>query len=380
MTTILFERISWMFNTFTETLSKLKLAGLLQKIYEDYKNFIEARERRRCSNINHLPEDCLVAIFSKLDQKELITCSAVCKQWKFILDYHSELYHSVNLTLRKHQLPPHIKGSSVGLSITRQQESNRNLVTFLVNKGASVRKLHIDWCFIDQFGFDTLGFLVSSKCCKALRTLSLNWSEDWSFGESPDFDGSYEYFLSLLVLLKKHCDTQLRSICTQFNWTADSVKYLGQFSQVKSLEIRCVPRVHCVQKWHIDKLLGSLKSLKHFRLVVTILPKLVQIYSFKSDSLVTLDVSNCVNLLISEMELPSLQSFVAVNLQCHRMGAHLHKFCLLDVLRNGCPILFDVNGNRVVKDDRDLGLSQDELQKNKICFCPRHNFKIHKSF
>lgn len=380
MTTIIFERISWILTSLTETLSKLRFSGVLQRVCSDYQNL---RRLRRCSNINQLPEDCLVSIFSKLDQKELINCAVVCKQWKFVLDFHPELYHNVRISLKRPPVDHGYHRRSICNeypSLSRQQESNRGLVQFLINRSVTIRRLAVDWCFIDQFGFDTLGYLLSSSCCRKLKKFNLNWSESWNLGDSAEFDKSYEFFLSVLVLLKKHCDSQLRTICTQFNWTADSVKYMSQFNKLKHLEIQCVPRVHCVQKWHIDKLMSSLSKLEHFKMVVTILPKLVQKYSFKSESLVVLDISDCVNMLINDIELPCLKYFKASNLQCHRMGVHLHQFCLLDTLMQGCPMLCDINGNKVDRHAPDFGISVEEHQKNKICFCPKHNFKVHMSF
>ena len=374
MSTVIFERISWIFNALTDTVSKLKISGLLQQIYDDYKRVLfDSRGFFKRNTILNLSEDCLVEIFKKLEHKDLVNCSKVCKQWQNVIECHHELWYSVKFALKcsASNIPAFHASNfdQLQLKTIIQHKQNRSVAKFLSNNHVHVRSLAIDFSELEQLGFNVLAFVLSSGCCETLRRASLKWSENWSYGDSPEFCQSHKFFLALLALLQEFVGRDFISLSSYFHWTADSVRIISHFRQIHHLELHSVPRVHCIQKWYIDKLLEELVNLKKLKLTVTCIPKLAQQYSFSSLSLETLDISNCVNFFIASAEMPNLKYFIAEDVQCHRMGINMHKFCLLDVLETGCPKLQRINKYPIARNDNRWTLNNKQC---KMCFCARH--------
>ena len=373
MTTVLFERISWIFNALTDTISKLKISGILQHIYDDYRQILlDGRGLFQRNKIHILSEDCLVEIFKKLDHKDLVNCSMVCGQWQSIIECHHELWYEVKFAVKDNvSKVPILSPANYPLRYQTaiQQKQNRLIAKFLTNNQIPLRRLDIDFSDLDECGFNIIAFVISFGCCRKLKRASLKWYENWSYGDSPEFCRSHTYYLALLALLHEFAGSSLLTLSTYFNWTADSIRSVTQFKHLQYLELHSVPRVHCIQKWHIDKILEQLVNLKTLKIVVTCIPKLVQQYSFCSTSLETLDISNCVNFFIGEADLPNLKNFLAEDLQCHRMGIYMHRFCLYDVLESGCPKLQNINRQPLQRNGDTWVLNK---KQDKICFCSKH--------
>ena len=363
-----FTGLSWLFTVIMNMFFKLNSADLWDLVtFSAASSATEDEEW--VTGVNSIPEECLVYMFRFLEHRDLIRCAFVCKHWKATVDAHPELWGSAELRLLK---PP----KSSFFSYMCQPDRTRTYVDCLIAKEARLKSLSVDLHHYDSDNFNTLSKLLSSGCCHRLRNVKLTWYESQRCTEKAHcFGFSFAFFLSTLTLLRAYCDG-ISTLHCQLNWTDESVKYISSFVNLRMLEIGCMPRVHNISNIHIDVLLRSLRFLQIFRIVVTIEPTSLQRYSFRSESLRTLDISGCVNVMIGEMVLPNLESFIAKGILCHRKCVSAHKFCLFKVLRNGCPSLQMVNETRVFQDSDDLGLSEVEKCKLKICFCARHKMVI----
>lgn len=360
-----FTGLSWLFTVFMNVFLKLNNADLWDLVTFNTASATSSEDEERTTGINDIPEECLVYLLRFLEHRDLIRCAFVCKHWKATVDAHPELWGSAELRLLK---PP----KKSFFSYVCQPDRTRTYVDCLIAKEARLKSLAVDLHHYDSENFNTLSKLLSSGCCHRLRNVKLTWYESKRCTERAHcFGFSFAFFLSTLTLLKAYCDG-ISTLHCQLNWTDESVKYVSSFENLRMLEIGCMPRVHNISKIHIDTLLQSLRYLQIFRLTVTIEPKCLQKYAFRSQSLRALDISGCVNVMISEMVLPNLENFNAKGILCHRKCVSVHKFCLFEVLRDGCPSLQMVNEARLFHDSDDLGLSEEEKCKLKICFCPRH--------
>ena len=361
-----FTGLSWLITVIMNVFFKLNNKDLWDLVtFNTTGSELSAEDEDWSPGINDIPEECLVYLLRFLEHRDLIRCAFVCKHWKTTVDAHPELWRSAELRLLK---PP----KKSFFSLLYPPDRNRTYVDCLIAKEARLKYLSVDLYHYDGENFQTLSKLLSSGCCHRLRNVKLTWYESKRCTErARSFGFSFAFFISTLTLLRAYCDG-ISTLNCQMNWTDESVKHISSFVNLRMLEIGCMPRVHNISKQHIDTLLQSLRYLQIFRLTVTIEQGCLQRYAFRSQSLRTLDISGCVNVMIGEMDLPNLESFNANGILCHRKCVSEHKFCLFDVLRDGCPSLQVVNDTRVYHDSNDLGLSEEEKSILKICFCPRH--------
>lgn len=365
MRDVLYKQFSWIFYIIIDIMSNTTFATIFQKVFPDYTRLSLPYVQMRRSLTEDLPDDCLLLIFEKLEQDDLLNCTAVCKRWKTLLGTNRRLWNTVNfqvgaISSRKTQE----RASSVN---RKRTFSNRKTVQFLVSNGLRPKVLTIQHNSFDTVAFRTLATLIASGSCQDLTRFSIKWYEEWNFSASRDedeFHTDHLHFLNLMALLKSHTGQSLSSMTTQLYWTTASLRHLCEFKHLSHLEVNAFPRVHCIYPWQITKILEELCELQSLKLTVTINPQFIRTLSFKSQSLTSLDISDCVNLFISEMELPNLRNYMALNVQCHRAALCYHTFCLHAVLAEGCPRLETINNQP---------LSTVPLeQQSKICFCHTH--------
>ena len=344
----------------------------IQRLFADYKipMMLDLLKNQTC--ILDLPEECLLLIFENLDQKDLIACSNVCKQWQDTVVMNRSLWKAIKL-----QSDFHVR-KNVGISrfaaTTKEYDTcsfaNRRIVQFLVRHDIHPDTIMIKYPSLDTRTHDTLSLLISSGCCHRLTSCAIKWCEDWNFSDSDEFATDLSHFLSIMSLLKEYTGISLHRMKTQLIWTAESVRHICEFKQLSHIELNAFPRVQCVYRSNIEKLLDALQNLESLKLTVTVMPKFAERFSFKSESLLSLDISDCVNFFIEEMHLPNLHTFCAVNIQCHRMALFLHTFCLHTVLRNGCPRLRYIHSGPADKTGNHA--SAPSSAKGRICFCHEH--------
>lgn len=326
-----------------------------------------------CKNVYYvvdLPEECLVCILAFLSHDDLITCRSVCKQWELVTDSYPELWSSAHIRLIRLS----DKGSDL-IAYYKQLQRSGAYVEYLINRRARIRTLNVNMSTINKANFNLIALLLTSGCCQQLHSFTFKWFVDWTTGDCPSFDTSFVLYLSILKLLETFC--RLKSLKTQFNWTLDSVDYISSFKSLRRLEIFCLPKVHSIQKWHIDKVLNELPNLEALKLQVTIIPKNVQRFTLISKSIKRLDLSNSANLIISEMKLPSLQEFLATNVRYSKQDVSLALFlqdvaCLFEVIHLGCGNIKMIN-NVPVRPENGLGLDDNAKSGLRICFCPLHS-------
>lgn len=359
---------TWVYHSFNGLVSRFKPTKLFGLLLSDpLTNSLSIDCAEFDTGISDLPEECLVYIFQYLEHKDLGKCENVCKLWKSLIGDWPQLWRQVNIeqTSGVHNDP------SYGL-LDSEHNKLVSYVNHLVSMSARIESLSLNVTRYDEDTYSVIAFLISSGCCANLKSTRIKWTEECSYGETPGFDQSFIFYLSTLELMAKFCP-DITNLKTQFNWTFDSVNYLTKFRNLRVLDILCVPRVHTIQKWHIDKILCHLQNLCVFHLAVTLMPNLVQKFSLISKSLRVLDISNCVNLLITEMDLPNLQKLDARGLLCHRRVAILHKtFCLFDVLRNGCPVLTTINGQKCNPSQDGFGIPLSNQCTMHLCYCHNH--------
>ena len=168
-------------------------------------------------------------------------------------------------------------------------------------------------------------------------------------------------------MLGRYIGSALHSIKTQICWRTPVVERLIRMKHLRKLELRALPLVHSISQVDLNVLLKALENLESLKITVTIMPRTCDTYALESQSLQTLDVSDCVNLILEKLCLPNLRHFVAKNVHFYRTTAMLHSKCLFVVLKEGCPQLQRLNDDPVRTES-----GSKLLPDHKICFCAVH--------
>ena len=362
----------WVYDSFSGLLTRFNPTRMLALLYND--TLTETLPIKGCysTGISDLPEEILVYILQFLDHKDLGRCERVCTEWKNVIHNRPALWSHVKIE----DTPPGKSSKAMNVYCRMsQQEKLVSYVNHLVMLGARVETLTINLERYNEATYNVVAFLISSGCCAHLQKSSITWTEDCSYGATAEFEKSYIFHLSTLELLNKF-SPELTNLRTQFNWTFDSINYLSKFKKLQNLDILCVPRVHTIQKWHLEKILNHLTSLESLKLRVTMMPPLQHKLNLVSKSLKRLDVSHCVNFVVGSMDLPNLEVLEGESMQCHRQVIIFHRsFCFYDVLENGCPSLKRVNDWTVRSKEPVFGLPFEKQCQMKICHCSRHRMQ-----
>ena len=331
--------------------------------------------RVKCSNGSHkwtskpavfmLPEDCLLHVLGFLSECDLVTCSLVCKQWHQVVSTWSTLWKRVKLRLAKR--PGHIR------HYLSQLEKQQHHVLFLIRKKVLISHLTVKFTQFDESSFNTLAMLLSSGCCEKLQHIQIRWcNEPASEQTGTQFEKNFVFFLSCLKILQTFSKSTIHSFDMQFFGTMDSVEYVSSFVKLKYLRLRWVPKRQCMQRWHLNELLSSLKYLTVIKLDAIIMLKSLQKFSFTSPTLRVINISGCINFIITQMDLPRLNIFTAFNVRYNIMCKDIYTFCFFNVLKSGCPDIETINDQRLVKNDDNFGLSSGFIKDSKLCMCHNH--------
>ncbi|XP_006814589.1 uncharacterized protein LOC102800810 [Saccoglossus kowalevskii] len=318
---------------------------------------------RRPSSFQDLPVECLAVIFGCLNEQEICSAALVCRRWHEASKTPNLWQHADFRLVNKHKYPSAPKRSP-HFDLTQKY---KDYTAHLLAKHANIRHLSFDLDLNSDY--ETLAELISSGRCHKLTSVDMKWADSWDYRRWNKLEDQLLFFHSLLVLMGSYC-TKLQAVRTQFNWTTESLNYLLAFKNLEELELSSVPRVHPVQRWHIETLLAGCVALKKFKIDARILPDLVYKYSFKSDSLELLDISMSVNLFIVEMVLPRLHTFTAKHFTCYQKYTDI---CLFEVLDRGCPALQYINDVSAENPGlQNFGMSREQEWDLRICYCTNH--------
>lgn len=317
------------------------------------------------TDIGDLPPECLDHIFSYLNFKDLLHCSEVSQGWNDIVKSHSRWVHA---DFRQIQT---FKEDCL------QKVAYKKYADFMKGTDVQVKKVTFDANlstpdFLSHGNFDNLLSFLNAGNCTNVKHFSLKWAGKWEDMDNEDFECAHLLSLTTLILLTSYCP-RLDQLQTQFNWTADSLQYLVPLKNLQVLEIACIPPVHGIQKWHLNKLLQALPFLKTFKLQATLLPHhaLMQKYTFCSESLKTLDLSECINFSILELSLPNLEWFIG-----REINGYLQQKCIFDMLTQECPALIKLNSVHSTKPGfQNFGLNEVVKRHLRICSCQDHNMR-----
>lgn len=336
---------------------KLGTVRLKRKYFP--KNSKSAKLEKHCQTLPHLPDECIVDVLQYLGHDDLLRCRIVCKRW-------DRLVHSPRLW--QHVDFSWIKKKSCFHSVRRHM--TEKYIAWVSETAVKVTSLDYEPSrIIDERTSASLARLIASpQCSSLLRSVRFHWIHSWDEVSSAKFDEGFILFLAILTILSEHCKNII-NLSIQFNWTRDSVETLATLTSLQDLKLISVPNAHIIQRWHVQKVLGSLPCLRKLTLLVTCMPKDSQKYSITSDSLESLNVSGCVNFHIVEMKLPNLRSFFAQGIRY----CDPSKRCLFQMLSEGCPSLTQLNDKSYSKSGlNNFDLSEIDKFNMRMCNCKEH--------
>ena len=319
--------------------------------------------------IDYLPDECLLHIYRNLRHIDLFRCSQVSKRWKR-LTREQCLWRDADFSWIPKLTYLH----------TPKQDKMERYAKHLLNSTSRVglRSLrYAAWRVLDERTSAILAKLfIAPHISKSLDSLYLRWVRSWEDISGDSFEQAFLLFLALLTVIRDRCPA-VTNLSIQLNWTLDSVETMSSMCHLQRLDIDCVPRVHVIQKWQLEKVVSQLINLRYFKLLVAILPKNVQRYSLRSESLESLDISYCTNLHLIDLYLPKLRILRARGLRYYSTSSSV---CLFRTLRYGCPALTTLEGDENLSSNIVLQLQQENMglddlacHKIRICNCREHN-------
>lgn len=250
--------VSWAFNLFSHNFLEAQFFDIRNLLV--YNNIIHREEATlsESTTINDIPEEVMLMIFKKLEHSHLIKTSRVCKYWKELIDGSPTLWGSAEISLTK---PP--ARTYLSYVYENEQDKTRRYVDCLISKRARLRYLTLHMHYFNNDHLKTLNSLFDKGCCSKLSEVKLEWYEQrFSCDKAHIFTSSFAFFLSTLALLSEHCEKSLQTLSCQLNFTDQSIPYITSFQNLRTLVIRCTPRVHHISHKHMTALLANLNHLQ----------------------------------------------------------------------------------------------------------------------
>lgn len=350
MTSIIFERISWLFSSFTGFLSKRRFGEVLYRLGSRSGARCDSDHLKSTIRVEQLPDDCIFEIFRFLQQEDLLKCRRVCRRWKAVADGNKALWHTAQFgSFSAAESTKHRVRVNFPSSITRKCSSESQLrngrhpdiVTYLNNRDILAKQLVVNLSPSETSIFQPLKRFFASRLHKRVKSVHVYCIMTKT--TNSECEREERSITNVLEYLSTHC-TKIKVLDLDLAWNAVNVRLISKLKQLTALEIHSCPYVQHVSRWHLDEIM-TLPHLQRLKIVNTGIPKVSEKFEIASASLLVLDVSDCVNFLIVSMNCPKLEEFIAHNVKYYRTIYYSYPPpCVKKILLSSCPNLKQVNG------------------------------------
>ena len=314
----------------------------------------------RLLNIQDLPFECKLAIFSHLNPRQKIKCQRVCKEWRELLK-DQFLWKKIDLAEVVSPLKT-CDESKMSSDSTNQAAEKRKMTlenyyetekkrvlgyfNFLCQLKAKPTELNVclDIGDMQDHWVDTLKTFLDCSNLSSLKKATTNWKETpwkpfpdsfytWSNSNYSDLIYKHRrrqrYFISFFDSFTAQAKN-IEYLNIPFDWSSCSVSHLCRLgNNLKELVLTEYFVPQSFDQCLLDKLLSSLPKLEKLTVNIVFGSGLGLVgYEFNSKSLKYLNLSNCKGIAIRKIDLPRLEILSAGHdtFLSHYLGGSDEKF------------------------------------------------------
>ncbi|XP_067934755.1 uncharacterized protein [Watersipora subatra] len=338
-----------------------------------------------------LPNECVLKIFSYLNQIEKGKCMLVSKLWycmlrvpclwrnvnlrEFVLCYgHANYYPSESGELNSDE--DLCKFQCNKQCYDRYMTRIDRYILFLIDVKAKVRRISISFDLANEYWMGLIKDLFRGVDFGQLTYADIDWHvtpvkplwlTEGTTCRYNDFLHATRrrerYFLNFLEEFVEEMPN-LKSLIVPFSWSERVIKYLGMLPNLHCLALKQYSVIRNPSQEVFDNI-AKMNSLEKLLIEVWVSSSNHSTYHIASPSLKYLDLSQCRGFHLQSVNLPSLEILKVERLN----GASQNNPsvpCLYDILRVGAPKLARIN-NCTLSSMTDV----DDVI-NRVCSCKRH--------
>lgn len=334
--------------------------------------------------------DCKLKIFSYLTHIDRGRAAQVCQEWRCLASV-GNLWDTVDFTEFPLCYINHKDCTKVCYALYR--DKMRKFMEFLCGVRPLLKRLRLAFDIGDHEDgwYESIESFIDSAYLQQLEYLQFNWKETpgkpywetanvtWSTGDARDLMYKHRYrqrqFIKLFEKITANAPN-ITHLVIPFEWSNRSLLSLGRLIRLDSLVLEKYFVFQSLNQESLNQLFQSVPRLRHLILEVwTPSGKGLQLYSIKSHSLKSLDISQCRGFYLEQVILPEVEVFKVSRHPWNgplATGEASNMPCLYTLLSQGCPSLKQLNEHVLRPEWRDVVYSELQLVFSSVCSCRDH--------